>query len=102
MASAFRQYAKSRKGRFLLTGIPFVCSVIGGSYFLSTFTKSQTDMNDKRTTSKSKRKFDIDEEHKKIVAQLNIDDYQLSRVPRPEETNAGAVSGAGAGGRSRN
>lgn len=36
MASAFRQFSKSRKGKFVLTGIPFVASVIGGSYFLAT------------------------------------------------------------------
>jgi hypothetical protein len=46
-------------------------------------------MNDRKTSSKSKRRYDVEEEHKKIVAQLKIDDYQLSRIPRAEDQDKG-------------
>ena len=36
MSNVIRQFAKSRKGKFVLTGVPFVAAVVGGSYFLST------------------------------------------------------------------
>ena len=33
----------------------------------------------------STRKYDLDEEHKKTIEQLNINDYKLSRIPRPSD-----------------
>lgn len=51
------------------------------------FTKSQTDMKDDMITSKSTRQFDVDAEYETIIEQLKIDDYQLSRIPRPEDKN---------------
>lgn len=42
------------------------------------------EIKDKRTTSVSTRKFDIDEEHRKLMKKLDIDNFSLSRIPRPE------------------
>ena len=40
---------------------------------------------DKLNKSTSERKFDLEEENKKLVAQLNIENFSLSRIPRPDD-----------------
>ena len=51
-------------------------------------------MNDRMVRSQNKRKYDVEKEHEKIVQQLNIDDYQLSRIPRPDDPQSGSTKKA--------
>ena len=52
---------------------------------LSTFMQTHMEMKDRKEKSTTKRTFDIEEEHRKMMKQLDIDNYSLSRIPRPEE-----------------
>jgi DNA-directed RNA polymerase subunit H (RpoH/RPB5) len=76
-----------RKGQnlFLTAGAPLVVFILGSSYGLSIFTQTQYEVRDKQTNSVSTRKFDLEEEHKKLMSKLDIDNFTLSRIPRPDE-----------------
>ena len=69
-----------------MTGAPLVLLLLGGSYFLGEFVSTQMEVKDKNNQSKgSTRKFDLEEEHKVLMKKLDIDNFTLSRIPRPEE-----------------
>lgn len=36
--------------------------------------------------STSTRKYDLEKEHKKLLEKLDIENFSLSRIPRPEES----------------
>ena len=79
---------KFKKGSKLLytAGIPLFCFVVGGSYVLSQFLQTNLEIKDKRqNTTISTRKFNLEEEHKNLMKNLDIDNFSLSRIPRPEE-----------------
>jgi hypothetical protein len=42
-------------------------------------------MKDRRTSSRSQRVVSLEEENEKILKSLDIDNYKLSRIPRPDE-----------------
>jgi hypothetical protein len=46
------------------------------------------EVKDKRNKSMSTRKFNLDEEHTKMMKSLHIEDYKLSRIPRPDDPEA--------------
>jgi hypothetical protein len=48
------------------------------------------ELKDKGNNSKSQRKFDLEEEHNKLIKSLDIDNYSLSRIPRPEDLEKAA------------
>lgn len=50
---------------------------------LSTFMQTQMEYKDRKGTSISLREFTLEEEHKKLMEQLDIKNYSLSRIPRP-------------------
>lgn len=68
----------------LKAGIPLVSLLLGGSFLLGHFMQTHMDIKDKRASSISKRKFDMDEEHKLLMKKLDLDNFSLSRIPRPE------------------
>jgi len=74
-----------RKNIFLKTGLPFVVLVVGGSLFLSNFTQTGVDLRDQRNKSSSEHHFNLEEENKKLLKKLDIDNFSLSRIPRPDE-----------------
>mmetsp|Transcript_1563 Transcript_1563/g.2503 ORF Transcript_1563/g.2503 Transcript_1563/m.2503 type:complete len:92 (+) Transcript_1563:87-362(+) len=74
------------KKNMAMTGIPFILVVVGGSFFLSKFSSTQFEIRDQLSKSVSTRKFDLEEEHKKIMRELDIDNYKLSRIARPDES----------------
>lgn len=85
----------SRRGNvFLRTGLPLVVLVVGGSWFLSNFTQTAVELKDQRNRSSSERQFDLEEENKKLIKQLDIDNFSLSRIPRPDEV-ADSTSSSG-------
>jgi len=80
--------SKASKGRqtgvLIKAGIPLVAFMLGGSLALSQFMQTHMDIKDKRTQSVSKRKFDLEEEHKMLMQKLgDLSDFTLSRIPRP-------------------
>lgn len=46
---------------------------------------SDRDSPPQRSQSVSRRKFDLEEEHRSLMRNLDIDNFSLSRIPRPEE-----------------
>ena len=69
---------------FMSVGIPMLFLCFGGVYMISKFQQTKNEIKDKKEGSISTRKFNLEEEHKMISEKLNIDDYKLSRIPRPE------------------
>jgi hypothetical protein len=49
------------------------------------------ELKDKNNNSKSTRKFDLEEEHNKLIKSLDIDNYSLSRIPRAEDLEKAAA-----------
>ena len=43
------------------------------------------ELKDRNNKSTPTRKFNLDEEHRKLVGKLDIDNFNLSRIPRPED-----------------
>ena len=72
----------------LKAGIPMVLLVVGGSLFLTNFVNTQVELKDLHNKGTSERKFDLEEEHRKLLKQLDIDNFTLSRIPRPDEVAA--------------
>jgi len=75
-------------------GIPLVAMVLGCTFVLSQFMQTHMEIKDKRSKSTSQRKFDLEEEHRLLMKKLDIDNFSLSRIPRPEEEAKGTATGA--------
>lgn len=68
-------------------GIPLVGFLCAGMYLMSTFmtTAFETGERSLGKASKSTRKFNMEEEYKNMMKSLDIDNYKLSRIPRPDD-----------------
>ena len=65
-------------------GIPLVLLILGGSFALAQFMQTHMEVKDKRNQSVSKRKFDLEEEHRMLMKKLgDTENFVLSRIPRP-------------------
>lgn len=88
-ADAAKEYyhkkAKAKKNLFLKAGAPLILLVLSGSLLLSNFLETQVEMRDKNKKSTTQKQFDLEEEHRKLMKNLDIDNFTLSRIPRPEE-----------------
>ena len=84
MGTRVRSVRSSGYRSLLTAGAPLITLLLGGSYVLSSFMETHYEVKDKRNKSISTRKFDLEEEHAKMMKDLNIDDYKLSRIPRAE------------------
>lgn len=69
----------------LKAGVPMILLVVGGSFFLSNFMETHMELKDKHMKSTPERQFDLEEENRQLLKKLNIDDFKLSRIPRPDE-----------------
>ena len=79
--------------RFAMVGIPMLGFMVGGVYVLSTFMQTHVEMKDKKTSSTSQRKFDIEQEREDMMKKLDLDNsYKLSRIPRVDEENEATTS----------
>ena len=54
---------------------------------MSIFLETHMEMKDRKNKSTATRKFDLEEEHSKLIKQLDLDNFSLSRIPRPEENS---------------
>jgi Cytochrome c oxidase assembly protein COX16 len=78
--------ARRTSSNIMLTaGAPMVLFIVGGSVALGNFMQTHFELKDKAKNSKTVRKFDLEEEHANIMKQLNVQEFSLSRIPRPEE-----------------
>jgi hypothetical protein len=77
---------KKKSNKLLQAGVPLILLVVAGSLFLSNFLTTQVELKDKGNQGKSERKFDLEEEHRKLLKSLDIDNYTLSRIPRPDDS----------------
>ena len=67
-------------------GIPLLGFMLGGYYVLSEFMQTHMELKDKKASSVTQRSFDLDEERRKMLQKLDLDNsYVLSRIPRKEE-----------------
>ena len=73
-------------------GAPMIIFILGGSFALSTFMQTHYDIKDKALNTQTTRKFDLDEEHAAMMKKLDIANFTLSRIPRPEESDAAALA----------
>ena len=84
------------KGKSFRYGLPFVSLVVVGSFGLSEFTSvvvSKREENNRRltvdealaATGVGPRKVDLEEEFKKMQKELDINDWENVRGPRPWE-----------------
>ena len=91
-----KQAEKAEAGRrkLIYVGIPLIGFVVGGSYFLSIFLDTHMELKDQQNKSMTVRKFDLEEEHKTLMKKLDIDNFSLSRIPRPTEEGGSDPKGA--------
>ena len=59
--------------------------IVAGAYGLSFYMQTHMEYKDRKGATISKREFTLEEEHKKMMKQLDIENYTLSRIPRPDE-----------------
>lgn len=78
-------FRKKKKNVFLTAGVPLLLLMISGSLLISFFLESQVEIQGKTKRSTSTRQFNLEEEHKKLLKNLDIENYSLSRIPRPED-----------------
>ncbi len=82
---------EQERRKLIYVGVPLLLFMIGGTYFLSVFTNARIEIKDqqqgKGKNSQTIRNFDLEEEHKNLMSKLNLDDFSLSRIPRPEDYN---------------
>ena len=67
-------------------GFPLLGFMLGGYYVLSEFMQTHMELKDKKASSITQRSFDLEEERRKMLQKLDLDNsYVLSRIPRKEE-----------------
>mmetsp|Transcript_19681 Transcript_19681/g.25442 ORF Transcript_19681/g.25442 Transcript_19681/m.25442 type:complete len:129 (-) Transcript_19681:106-492(-) len=77
---------KRKSNPFLRAGVPLICLVTGGSYLLSTFVQGKVEAKDAKQKSLTNRQFDLEEEYKTAMKELNVEEsYIPKRIPRPED-----------------
>jgi hypothetical protein len=76
---------KKQKNLFLTAGLPLMLLVVAGSVLISNFLQTQVELKGFSHKTSSPRQFDLEEEHRKLTKQLDIDNYTLSKIPKPEE-----------------
>lgn len=70
----------------IYVGVPLLLFMIGGTCFLQMFMDAKLEVRDRQQgQSVTVRKFDLEEEHKLLMSKLDLDDFSLSRIPRPED-----------------
>ncbi|GAA95575.1 uncharacterized protein L969DRAFT_92707 [Mixia osmundae IAM 14324] len=85
--------ALTRRYPFLLFGLPFVLTIVGGSFALSSFTQTRYDLKDSKVRqvsqeeelnmSKSRKKVDLREEYFRLRAQEDeLDEWENKRISR--------------------
>lgn len=80
--------------KFLRFGAPFVLLVVGGSFYLKEFSQIRYDHRKVKLMSPEELKKEgiemkprgsvtIETEYQKLIEQVNLEDYENKRIPRP-------------------
>jgi hypothetical protein len=88
-----RKFRRKKSNPFMVAGIPMLLFLGGGLFGLSHFMGTHMELKDKKVSSQSVRQYSIEEEREKMIAKLDIENYTLSRIPRPGEETDGEASG---------
>jgi hypothetical protein len=80
-----------RKNVALKVAVPMLAFMGGGVYVLSTFMQTHMEIKDRKVSSQSQRKFDLDAERAEMLKKLDVDNsYVLSKIPRPDDEDTDA------------
>lgn len=82
------------KNKFLRFGAPFILLVVGGSFGLREFSQIRYDYRQVKLISteelekqginkKPHGSVTIETEYKKLIKEVNLEDYENKRIPRP-------------------
>lgn len=60
--------------------------LVGGSWALSVFTSTHFEVKDMKESSTPTRKYEMEQDKKKLMDSLSLEEFSLSvRIPRPED-----------------
>ncbi|KAA0154912.1 hypothetical protein FNF27_03016 [Cafeteria roenbergensis] len=62
-------------------GVPLVFFCVAGLYGLQQFVGQKYERMDKQVRSMSERRFELQEEHKKLMERFGSDDFELKPLP---------------------
>ena len=84
-----------RRSKFLRYGLPFICSLVLGSYGLTEFTSIVVNKREEKNRmltaeemlnfQKKPGKVDLEEEYRRTMEELDIEHWENKRGPRPWE-----------------
>jgi len=83
-----------KKNKFFRFGLPFILLIVGGSFGLKEFSQIRYDYRKIKFVSpeelkkqgiemKPRGSITIETEYKKLIEQVNLDDYENKRIARP-------------------
>jgi len=83
-----------KKNKFFRFGVPFILLVVGGSFGLKEFSQirydyrkitfvSPEELKKQGIEMKPRGSVTIETEYKKLIEQVNLDDYENKRIARP-------------------
>ena len=84
------------RSKFVRHGLPLLALVVLGSFGLAEFTSIRVQKRDEKNRmlsaeetlrfQKKVQRVDVDEEYQKICKDLNLDNWENKRLPRPPDT----------------
>ena len=72
-------------------GVPMIIFIVGGSVGLSAFMQTHYELKDKKLNTQTVRNYDLAAEHAAMMKKLDVENFTLSRIPRPEELVAASA-----------
>ncbi|OQR81349.1 hypothetical protein THRCLA_23394 [Thraustotheca clavata] len=76
---------RQSKNTFVRVGLPFVIFVVGGFAGLQHFVGGKFEKRDMLVKSQNEHAFNLDEEHRKMMQKIKVDDFEIKRIPNPGE-----------------
>ncbi|CAI6350917.1 unnamed protein product [Macrosiphum euphorbiae] len=94
MENLSKSFDSFLKNKFFRFGLPFMLLVVGGSFGLREFSQIRYDHRKVKFISpeelrkqgiemKPRGSVTIETEYKKLIEQVNLDNYENKRIPRP-------------------
>jgi len=94
MENLLKSFDSFLKNKFIRFGLPFMLLVVGGSFGLREFSQIRYDHRKVKFISpeelkkqgidmKPRGSVTIETEYKKLMEQVNLDNYENKRIPRP-------------------
>eukprot|EP00511_Aplanochytrium_stocchinoi_P007552 CAMPEP_0204845694 /NCGR_PEP_ID=MMETSP1347-20130617/1379_1 /ASSEMBLY_ACC=CAM_ASM_000690 /TAXON_ID=215587 /ORGANISM="Aplanochytrium stocchinoi, Strain GSBS06" /LENGTH=86 /DNA_ID=CAMNT_0051985891 /DNA_START=15 /DNA_END=275 /DNA_ORIENTATION=- len=72
---------------FMRSGLPVLIFCVAGSFGLGQLVQGKKDIEDLKSGKRSltTREFDLEEDYKRTLNKLNVDEYEVIRIKRPED-----------------